>query len=128
MQRCLVTTHMHVLALILSVLFVPVGVYLFRTRVQKKPNFSAEENNKLRLDVATLVPVGVLLWNLSIYYLSNSLPRLPTAAEASPTITASIPDVTFEVAVAAAGESTVALAAVIIFCRLFGGIWTDLSK
>jgi hypothetical protein len=128
MQRCLVTTHMHVLALILSVLFVPVGVYLFRTQIQKKPIFSAEENNQLRLDVATLVPVGVLLWNLSIYYLSNSLPKISSAAEASPTTTASLPNVTFEVAVAAAGESTVALAVAIIFCRLFGGIWTDLSK
>jgi type IV secretory pathway TrbL component len=118
MERLLITTHMHVLALMLGVIAVPLIVGFFRKRKQKTA-FSKEENNKLRLDVAVIIPVGVLLWNLSIFYLVNIF--RPTTPNVAATLT-------FEKAVAAAGEATVALATAIIFCRLFGDIWDDIRK
>jgi hypothetical protein len=97
--------------------------------------FDSEQNNKLRLDVATLVPVGVLLWNLLVYYLVNAFTSSHASAldaagrAAQPLAVAAISTaLTFEKAIAAAGESTVALATAIIFCRLFGGIWADIHK
>src|SRR3954451_23167559 len=119
MQKLLITTHMHVLALIVGVIVGPWLVSLYRRRRQKSP-FTSEQNNKLRLDLATLVPVAVLLWNLSMFYLANVLASGAEAGHASgPPAFAAV--LTFEKAVAAAGESTVALATAIIFCRLCGG-------
>jgi hypothetical protein len=121
MERLLITTHMHVLALMAGVIAVPLIVGFCRKRGNKAP-FSKEENNKLRLDVAVVIPMGVLLWNLSIFYLGNIFPS------SGASITSPSTALTFEKAVAAAGEATVALATAIIFCRLFGDLWDDITK
>lgn len=125
MDHFLITTHMHVLALMVGVIAVPLIVGLARKQL-KKTSLTKEENNKLRLDVAVAIPVGVLLWNLSIFYLVNIM--LPTVVSANSPGQNVVAALTFEKAVAAAGEATVALATAIIFCRLFGDIWTDISK
>ncbi|MDH3027934.1 hypothetical protein [Methylobacterium fujisawaense] len=134
MQRLLVTTHLHVFMLIMGVIIIPLIVTPCR-KAYGKASFDSEQNNKLRLDIATIVPVGVLLWNLLIYYLINILPTAQALASPAPTDAvhavagaAEPVALTFEKAVAAAGESTVALATAVIFCRLFGGIWSDLKK
>jgi hypothetical protein len=124
MSRMLISVHLHVLILIFGVILVPLLVGIIRKRC-KPPlvSFTSEQDNKLRLDVASIVPVGVLLWNLCIYYVANVIdPVRPSE------ITGSIQHLTFEGAIAAAGESTVALATAIIFCRLWGSIWADISK
>ncbi|MBX9739412.1 MAG: hypothetical protein K2X62_05050 [Beijerinckiaceae bacterium] len=91
---------------------------------------SSEQNQKLCLDVATVIPVGVLLWNLLVYYAGNSIAPAAAASAGDTAAQAAmlIPQLTYEKAIAAAGESTVALATAIIFCRLASAIWADLNR
>jgi hypothetical protein len=123
LPRLLITAHVHILALIVGVIAVPLIVAAYRSRRGKRA-FNADENNKIRLDTATIIPVAVLLWNLSVYYLADIFGGMPAGGAAS----VSPHTLTFEGAIAAAGESTIALATAIIFCRLFGAMRADVLK
>ncbi|MGO9768993.1 MAG: hypothetical protein ACLPSW_05445 [Roseiarcus sp.] len=121
----MISEYLHFLILIFGVISIPLLVTFLRLRYSKT-SFDATENDKLRLDIATLVPISVLLWNLCIYYLAKTF--FTPAAAGSLAQPAATSHLTFEAAIAAAGEGTVALATVIIFCRLCGAIWKDVTK
>jgi hypothetical protein len=127
MQRFLITTHMHVL--MLGVILAPLAAAIYRGCC-RRDRLSSEQNQKLCLDVATVIPVGVLLWNLLVYYAGNSIAPAAAASAGDTAAQAAmlIPQLTYEKAIAAAGESTVALATAIIFCRLASAIWADLNR
>lgn len=111
MHSYLVTGHLVVLALIV----VPLGA-LPLTRVyrwaRRKKSLAAEQNQRLLFDIATLLPITMLLWNLLVY----------NAGHVFVTADAMADPLTFEVAVAATGEITIVLAAVAVFARLSSGI------
>jgi hypothetical protein len=126
MAQYLISAYLHVIMLIISIIVSPFLVGLVRKWLAKD-SFTAEQNNKLRLDIATVVPIGVLLWNVLIYNIDKAYYQQAAAAAAAVQNNSAIP-LTFEAAVASAGESTVALAAAVIFCRLCGAIWSDIKS